>query len=241
MTLFCVLVGLFCLGYYGFLWFFFRGTLAGDFLWLGLGGVLLLFAFLLRLAKEGALRLLLEGILILGMVVLAYFLGRIVQHMYRPAPAGLEVCVVLGAQVRGNNPSMSLQHRIHKAAAYAKDNPDTLFVLSGGQGDGENMTEARCMYENLLREGGEEDRLILEENSTSTRENLVFSDVLTGCAKKRTGVVTNSFHVCRALALAKKAGYEEVYGVSAPTPPYLLPTFLLREVACLIVEGLWAK
>ena len=241
MILCCVLVGLCCLGYYGFLWFFFRGTLAGDFLWLCLGGILFLFAFLWRLAKEGALRLLLEGVLVLGLMVFAYFLGRIVQHMYQPAPAGLDVCVVLGAQVRGNVPSMSLTYRIEEAAAYAKANPDTVFVLSGGQGDGENMTESRCMYEYLVREGVEEERLILEENSTSTWENLVFSDVLAGCAKKKTGVLTNSFHVCRVLALAKKAGYEEVYGVSAPTPPYLLPTFILREVACLITEGLWAK
>lgn len=241
MALCCLFVGLCCVGYYGFLWFFFRGNLAGDWLWLGLGGILLVFAFLLWVAKEGAVRMILEGILVLGMVIFAFFLGRIVQHMYQPAPTGLQTVVVLGAQVRGDVPSRSLQMRLNRALAYGEENPWTTFVLSGGQGDGENLSEARCMYEYLVREGMDPSRLVIEENSTSTEENLQFSDVLTGCAAQRTGILTNSFHVCRALALARRLGYTEVYGVSAHTPPYLFPTFVLREIGCLIAEGLWLK
>ena len=75
--------------------------------------------------------------------------------------------------------------------------------------------------------------MILEENSTSTRENLAFSDALAGCGKMRTGIVTNDFHVARALTLAEKEGYTDPIGIPSPADPVLELHFIVREIVAL--------
>ena len=62
----------------------------------------------------------------------------------------------------------------------------------------------------LTAHGISRERLVLEEKSTNTKENLKFSDALTGCSQKNTGILSNNFHVYRAVKIAEKAGYESV-------------------------------
>ena len=80
--------------------------------------------------------------------------------------------IVLGAQVRGNKISRTLERRLDKAVEYAAYHPNTVFVLSGGQGFGEDITEAKCMENYLTAHGISRERLVLEEKSTNTKENL---------------------------------------------------------------------
>ena len=83
--------------------------------------------------------------------------------------------IVLGAAVHGDRPSLSLYHRLSSALDYLNTYPDSKAVLSGGQGKGENISEALCMHDWLVSSGIEEERLIMEDRSTSTMENLMFS------------------------------------------------------------------
>lgn len=140
------------------------------------------------------------------------------DNLDRPADA----VIVLGAGVNGTVPSLALSTRIDAAAEYLLAHPETPAVLSGGQGPGEEITEARAMYDALTARGIDGERLLLEARSTSTAENFAFSiqtlreagfDTETGTF----AVVTNDFHCVRAGLLARRAGLD-TFSVAAELP-----------------------
>ena len=140
----------------------------------------------------------------------------------------LEYIIVLGAHVEGTRLTKALLERTRRALQYMEENPETKAVLSGGKGDGESITEAQAMCNYLVEHGIDRERLILEEKSTNTTENLKFSLGMIGL-NHSVGIVTNNFHMFRALAIAKKQGYLHVEGLSAGTYPLTVPNNLLRE------------
>ena len=150
-----------------------------------------------------------------------------------------DAVIVLGAGVNGENPSLVLQSRITAAREYIYEHPDVTVVLSGGQGPGEDITEAECMRRALEGEGAE---LILEERSTSTEENLAFSKEILeqrGIDPQNStiAIITNDFHVTRACMLAGELGYETVFGVGTPVPWWWLQVnYYLREVFALMKD-----
>lgn len=87
----------------------------------------------------------------------------------------LEYIIVLGAHVEGTRLTKALLERTRRALQYMEENPETKAVLSGGKGDGESITEAQAMCNYLVEHGIDRERLILEEKSTNTTENLKFS------------------------------------------------------------------
>ena len=80
--------------------------------------------------------------------------------------------------MRGNKISRTLERRLDKAVEYAAYHPNTVFVLSGGQGDDEDVTEASAMYRYMKSRGVPDYQLLLEESSRSTYENMVYSKIL---------------------------------------------------------------
>ena len=111
--------------------------------------------------------------------------------------------------------------------------PDVPVVLSGGQGPGEDITEAQAMFTALINRGIAPERLYLEEKSTSTTENLTFSmDVLKVAGVDTADViaiVTNDFHLFRAQQIAREAGLK-VIGVPAELPWWWLnANYYVRE------------
>ena len=138
--------------------------------------------------------------------------------------------VVLGCGVNGEKPSAMLNKRIDAAYDYLTENPQAVCILSGGKGDGENLSEARCMYNALTEKGIAPERLYLEENSTSTAENMQYSkQILTEKGLGDTVVlITTDFHQFRAGLLAEKQGLQ-TYKVSARSGVFALPTFIVRE------------
>ena len=105
----------------------------------------------------------------------------------------LDYIIVLGAHVDGTRMTLALLERARRALLYLEENPGTKAVLSGGKGDGENISEAEAMYRYLTGHGINGDRLIREEESTSTKENLEFSRRRIGTTDCSVGVVTNNF------------------------------------------------
>lgn len=162
--------------------------------------------------------------------------GAILAAGFTPASQGLDTIVVLGAKVNGREPSGALRNRIQVAAEYLEANPDTTAVLSGGKGSDEDISEAQCMYENLTAMGIDPARLIMEDQSTDTSENLIFSRKLIPEAK-RVGLVTNNFHIFRSLALARGLGWE-VEGVPVATSWISIPHYFMREFVGVVYEGI---
>ena len=69
-------------------------------------------------------------------------------------------------------------------------------------------------------------------------ENLKFSDEMTGCKEKKTGILSNDFHVYRAVRLAKKLGYVSPEGIAAQSDPFMELHYIVREIFALVKEQL---
>ncbi len=142
--------------------------------------------------------------------------------------------LVLGAQVKGTRLTYALQTRLDTAYEYAINNPKTMVIVSGGQGPGEDVTEAYAMAEYLKAKGLEESRLILEDQSTSTYENIEYSKKLMESTDSKVVLVTNHFHVYRGVGVAKKQGLTNVEGLGASTKWYTIPNQYVREAFAVI-------
>ena len=180
------------------------------------------------------------GGVILAAVFLVFLiiLGMIVSGMFEKGEKNLDYVIVLGAQVRGRTPSRALNQRIKKAAEYLEENPETMAILSGGQGPDEHISEAQAMFERLQKMGIASERLIMEDKSTTTEENLKFSAALIGEKDVKIGLVSQNFHIFRAVGLAKHMGYHNICGIAAPAEWVYQPHYLLRECFALVKEKL---
>lgn len=184
----------------------------------------------------------LAGVLITaGVVVLAAAEVCIAGRMDEKGKPGLDYIIVLGAQVHGEVPSLALEKRLEVACRYLKENTGTKAILSGGKGSGENITEAESMERYLVEKGIGKERLIKEEKSVSTAENLEFSADIIGDKNASVGIVSNNFHICRALSMAQKQDYRDVCGIAAPSDARFQVHYMLREGVALIVGKLTGK
>ncbi|MCL2843604.1 MAG: YdcF family protein [Oscillospiraceae bacterium] len=147
-----------------------------------------------------------------------------------------EAIVVLGAGIHGERVSRPLAHRLDTAAAYWRENPTAYIVVTGGLGNRAIITEAEAMARYLIRIGVPEERILLEELSTSTYENLVFAQEILDehfPGGYRVVVVTNDFHLYRATLTARRVGLD-VARLGAPTDWYSWPSNYLREMVAVV-------
>jgi len=127
--------------------------------------------------------------------------------------------IVLGCKVEGDTPSLMLQNRIDAAYQYLNDHPEAVCIASGGQGPDENLTEALAIYDVLVQKGIDGSRILLEEDSHSTHDNIQFSAALIEKHNLPTTVVvvSDNFHQYRAALFAKRNGLEPyAYGCASP-------------------------
>lgn len=155
------------------------------------------------------------------------------------------VMIVLGcglSYIDQTSPSLVMSRRLEAALAYLESHPETVCVLSGGQGPDEQRTEAAAMYDYLVSKGIDAGRLYKEEASTSTGENIAFSKqlmlaegLISDGEEQNLIVVTDGFHQFRAQQIGKDNGFS-CYTVSAKTPLGLIPLYWLREIAGIVVQ-----
>ena len=158
---------------------------------------------------------------VLFCIFLAIFIfveAKIIQAMSAPKKSDLEYVIVLGAGVNGTVPRNPLRVRIERAAEYMSENEDTILIASGGQGSGEDISEAECIRSILVDKYGiDNERIILEDRSTDTEENFKYSYEIINDPDASVGVITNGFHELRALSIAKRTGFTNTYSVPAVT------------------------
>lgn len=168
----------------------------------------------------------------LFLLMLAVFLfteGCIISGFSKNTDKELDYIVVLGAQLKTTGPSRVLQYRLDTAYEYLTAHPDTKVIVSGGQGSNEPVSEAQGMYDYLVKRGIEPGRIVLEDKSVNTEQNIRFSKDFLQADADKVGIVSNNFHVFRAVKLAKAAGYRNVVGIAAPATAFYLPNNMLRE------------
>lgn len=149
----------------------------------------------------------------------------------------VDYAIVLGARLYGDKPAPALERRLKAASAYLEKNEDVNVVVSGGQGDNEDIPEAEAMAKYLVHNGIAENRIIIEDKSTSTFENLKFSlDILRDMGGKEDPevlIVTNDYHLFRAKFLAKRLGMK-AYGLAAETTAGAIVPSYVREYFAVI-------
>ena len=123
------------------------------------------------------------------------------------------------------------------AETWLKEHPDSIAVLSGGQGPKEEISEAACMYQWLVDNGIAAERLYKEEASTTTRENLLFSKQLIEeqSLNPVVAIATSEYHEYRAGLIAKSLGIEYA-AVPGKTAIWLFPTYYVRELYGILYE-----
>jgi uncharacterized SAM-binding protein YcdF (DUF218 family) len=148
------------------------------------------------------------------------------------AAGRVDTVIVLGCGIwPDGRPTLSLIERLDKAIAYYKENPHVTLIVSGGKGPNEPYSEAQAMETYLLERGIPQEKILKEDQSTSTRENFEFSRRLMNVpndARVRIVFVTNDFHILRSRILAKRFGFE-AYAIPAPTPSVVVFNSYLRE------------
>lgn len=152
----------------------------------------------------------------------------IFSGFYQVPSGEVEYLIVLGAHVRDGKPSNVLKKRLDAAYDYAAEHENITIIVSGGQGSNETTTEAFVMAAYLEEKGIDRERIVLEEKSTNTDENLTFSKEYVEDGG-RVAVVSNNFHIFRAVNLARHSGYQEPQGLAAKDDIGMAPANLLRE------------
>lgn len=241
--------GSLCLLYFVFIMIYVGPRISFHYIWLVSGLVLRFIAGAVENGSwyriPGGLRALFLVLLLLGGLLLIAMEIRIFSGMRAVPEEPVRYVIVLGACIRGVRVTRSLSYRLKKAAAYARSHPDCMLVVSGGQGPGEDVTEASAMSGYLQNLGIVPERILLEDRSVNTRENLLFSREIicrhaeTSDENLSVAICSNNFHIYRALALAQMVGDWKVSGLAARTDPFMWLSFTLREGIALFKERLF--
>ena len=165
----------------------------------------------------------------LGLAILLLVEGLVLSRCNAKAEDGADYLIVLGAQWKPEGPSKVLKYRLDEAIHYLKVNRETKVIVSGGKGSNEPISEADGMYDYLVAHGIDASRILKEDKSTSTQENLQFCAALLNKTEDQVVIVTNNFHVYRAEQLAKGAGYGKVQMLAADSYAPMQVHNLFRE------------
>lgn len=198
----------------------------------------ILVAWKIHKTKKWLYRVLLTFfITIIGLVIVES--SCMIRAAYKEPESGSTV-IVLGCRVYGERASLSMQERLKAAYNYLTEHENSACILSGGQGSGEDISEAECMYRYLINMGIDASRLYKEEQSTTTRENLYFSQqiIQENGLNPTIAIATSEYHEYRAGKIAESLGMEYA-AVSAKTAIWLFPTYYVRELYAILYEWVY--
>ncbi|MCR5776564.1 MAG: YdcF family protein [Lachnospiraceae bacterium] len=226
---------LLCLIYTGVVLSVRSGTFSFT-IWIALSGIFAIFAYLAYGKNWNNLMPILRYMIcaVSGILFVIFVICQtaIISHSFDKGKNDLDYIVVLGAQMRGNNPSIVYRYRLDKAFEYLMANENTICILTGGKGANETISEGEGGRDYLLSRGITTDRLIVEKESRDTVENIrnAFNLMADNVgAHNKIGIVTNSFHVFRGVRIAKRYTSDEVCGIAAYMQPLYMPNNMVRE------------
>lgn len=150
------------------------------------------------------------GLILLGLLWTGYVLWKIESAASAPANQA-DVGIILGASMWGEEPSPGLRERLEHALLEYRQGRFVHFIVSGGlDAPGMKYTEAEGMRNYLVQAGVPEERVFLENEATSTYENLLFSQQIMEEQGWVTAlIITHDYHGSRAMEIARTLGYEE--------------------------------
>jgi len=228
ISLLCLIYYIVCVNYAGF-------GAAFVFMWL-VAAVLFMSIFIIfRMIKMNDIsvptwvKILFWGVFAIGIGIFILLEGLIISKMNSVPTVACDYIIVLGAQIKGTKVTNSLRERLDTAYDYIASNPNTKIIVSGGQGKGEDITEAYAMKEYLVARGIKDSKIMMENRSSNTTENMKFSVGFIDDKKASIGIVTSNFHIYRSIKLAKAQGLTNVIGIASPCDSILFLNYMVRE------------
>ena len=208
----------------------------GHLLTISLGLFLILLPLLWKKLPKFIKIMAISGLFLLFLILCFFFTyGKTDTVNYRE-----DVLIVLGAGIKGKEVTVDLKRRLDSAVCYYEKNKDVLIVVSGGQGPDEDIPEALAMQRYLTAKGIPEEQILLEDRSTSTKENFLFTKELLSIYFRdeyTAAFVTSDFHILRAGILAEHEGFTKIRHLHSSSPFYTVLPNGLRE--CLGILKMW--
>ncbi len=199
--------------------------------------ILLLFALDIRFNfltrwKSAVLRAagwLLRAVIVLMNAVILFFCGKVITGSMIHTAGQADYAIVLGLALENGQPAPDLLARLDTAREYLNQYPDARLILTGGNADESGRTEAAVMRDLLTGQGVPEDRLILEDQAQTTKEN--FSNIA-GIVSPDEPVVmiSSNYHMDRAVRIASENGFTHVMRLPAPSGILAFGANMMSEV-----------
>ena len=182
-------------------------------------------------------------IVVLILLILAFLLtGVAILFRGFGQKAPFTYLIVLGTAVEGTEPSPMLQDRIEAAAEYMQENPDVIAIVTGGKADENNISEAQCMYNELTALGIAPERILMEDQATSTAENFRYCVELLeeelGRVPQNIGVLSSEFHLLRARLIAKSYNLDVATIPAHTSDTQAFFKIYIREIFMVWYDGL---
>lgn len=175
------------------------------------------------------------AIFCIGSAYLLVMMAVIAGGSFVPATANPDAVIVMGGGIEGDRPQLMLQYRLDAAADFLQTHPGVICVVTGGEGSNSNRTEADVMKQYLAEKGIAPERILTEDRSTDSNENLKFAAKIleeNGIGHKVV-IITDRFHQYRSALYAKHAGLDSA-PYSSESPYILQQSFWIREAFAMI-------
>lgn len=186
--------------------------------------VLLLFALDVRFhlftrSKNGILQgagWVLRTVVVLLALVIVFFGGKVIRGSVINTAGRADHAVVLGLALENGKPTDDLLARLNTAQAYLEEYPEARLILTGGNADVSGRTEAAVMRELLAERGVADERMILEDQAESTKDNFRNTAQIIDPGEPVV-LISSNYHMDRAVQTAESAGFSNVLRLPAPS------------------------
>ena len=210
-----------------------------------LGILFLLVSFFYEKFSKRVKRIIL-CVLLVGTVLFGLLEARIISYSMKQPAQNADYVILLGSGVSETGPSIDFMARIKAAERYLKENPETVVIVTGAQGGNEPVSEASAARDQLLSMGIDPERIILEDQSYSTLQNLQNSrkliekegDNVEDCS---IVIVSSAFHLYRAGYIAEQIGFKNISCLGSHGLRILDPQYYAREFFACIKEWIYFK
>lgn len=174
--------------------------------------------------------------IVIGLIYAGSMLFLIIQGTKDTPAENPDTLLILGAQVRGSSkeqahPSTVLKERLNEALVFIEENPQATIIVCGGQGQDEPDSEANVMANYLIQHDVDPNKIVKEDQSTSTKENI--ANAMDKMDLGKTVIITSDFHIYRSKLLARRLGLKNVTGLPAHSRSSVTPNMYSREVLAL--------
>lgn len=170
--------------------------------------------------------------ILMGLISFAWIEVLIFQSAKTNDNVYVKYAVVLGAGIDGEKPSLTLRRRLDSGIRFLNANPEAKLIASGGFGAGLRISEAEVMKRYLIEQGINEDRILKEENSRTSDENLKYTRALLRELDdeqlQNILIITSDYHMFRAKFIASRY-FSQVYGIASDTPTTIRINYSIRE------------